>query len=155
AAMVGRAIGRRDLGAARRGAVAALVVGTAFMSVATLVFLLVPHALAALFVTDPATVATAASLIFIGGMFQVFDGVQCVATGILRGTGDTRVPMLLHLVSFWVIGIPLCLWLAMRVGFGPRGVWLGYVGALAVASLSQLVRVRWRLAQDIQRLHIE
>jgi MATE family multidrug resistance protein len=155
AAMVGRAIGRGDLPAARRDAVAALVVGTAFMAIAALAFLTMPRALALLFVRDPATVATAASLIFIAGIFQLFDGVQAVATGILRGTGDTRIPMLLHLLAFWGVGIPLCLWLAFPAGFGPQGVWWGYVGALVCAATIQLFRVRWRLRQDIGRLHID
>ncbi len=155
AAMVGRAIGRRDLPGARRGAMAALALGVAFMAVFTLLYMAMPHALASIFIADPATAATASSLIFIAGTFQIFDGVQSVATGILRGTGDTRVPMLLHLASFWGIGIPLCLWLAFGAGFGPQGIWWGYLGALAVVTTVQLLRVRWRMRQDIQRLHID
>jgi MATE family multidrug resistance protein len=155
AAMVGRAIGREDLSAARRDAVAALAVGTGFMAIAAVLFLTIPRALAMLFVHDPATIATAASLIYIAGIFQLFDGVQAVATGVLRGTGDTRVPMLLHLLAFWGVGIPLCLWLAFRAGLGPQGVWWGYVGALVVAATIQLLRVRWRLRQDIGRLQID
>jgi MATE family multidrug resistance protein len=63
--------------------------------------------------------------------------------------------MLLHLLAFWGVGIPLCLWLAFRAGFGPQGVWWGYVGALVVAATIQLLRVRWRLRQDIRRLQID
>ena len=155
AAMVGRAIGREDLSGARRDAVAALAVGMGLMAIAAIAFLTIPRALALIFVRDPATVATAASLIFIGGLFQIFDGMQAVATGVLRGTGDTRVPMLLHLAGFWGIGIPLSLGLAFRLGFGPQGVWWGYVGALAAVAAMQLLRVRWRLGQDIQRLQID
>jgi MATE family multidrug resistance protein len=155
AAMVGRAVGRGDLSAARRGAVAALAVGVGCMAIAAVVFLTVPRGLAMIFVHDPATIATAASLIFIGGLFQLFDGAQAVATGVLRGTGDTRVPMLLHFAGFWGIGIPVCLWLAFGVGVGPQGVWWGYVVALAAVAFMQLMRVRWRLRQDIQRLRID
>jgi MATE family multidrug resistance protein len=155
AAMVGRAIGREDLSAARRDAIAALAVGMGFMAIAAIAFLTIPRALALIFVRDPATVATAASLIFIGGLFQIFDGMQAVATGVLRGTGDTRVPMLLHLAGFWGIGIPLSLGLAFGLGFGPQGVWWGYVGSLAAVAVMQLLRVRWRLGQDIQRLQID
>ena len=154
-AMVGRAIGRQDLAAARRDAVAAVAVGFGFMSLAAVIFLAAPRALALIFVRDPATVEIAASLIWIGGLFQIFDGLQGVATGVLRGTGDTRVPMLLHLGGFWGIGIPLSLFLAFPAGMGPRGVWWGYVGSLAAVAALQLWRTRWRLAQDIQRLRIE
>jgi MATE family multidrug resistance protein len=155
AAMVGRAIGREDLSAAKRDAVAALAVGVSFMTLAAIAFLTIPRTLALIFVHDPQTVATAASLIFIGGIFQVFDGTQAVATGVLRGTGDTRVPMLLHLAGFWGIGIPLSLTLAFPLGLGPTGVWWGYVGSLAAVATMQLLRVRWRLRQDIRRLQID
>ncbi len=155
AAMVGRAIGRRDLSAAKRDAVAALAVGVSFMAIAAIAFLTIPRQLAMIFVSDPATIAMSASLIFIAGLFQLFDGVQAVATGVLRGTGDTRVPMLLHLLAFWGIGIPLSLWLAFGLGLGPPGIWWGYVGSLAAAAAMQLLRVRWRLRQDIQRLQID
>ncbi|HVT38280.1 MAG TPA: MATE family efflux transporter [Gemmatimonadaceae bacterium] len=155
AAMVGRAIGRRDLAAARRDAVAAIAVGVGFMSLAALAFLLFPRSLARLFVSDPDTVAMASSLIAIGGLFQVFDGIQGVVTGVLRGTGDTRIPMLLHLGGFWGIGIPLSLVLAFGLHMGPPGVWWGFVGSLATVATVQLLRVRWRLAQDIQRLRID
>jgi multidrug resistance protein, MATE family len=155
AAMVGRAIGREDLSAAKRDAVAALAVGMGFMAISAILFLTIPRALAMLFVHDPATIATAASLIWIGGLFQLFDGMQAVATGVLRGTGDTRVPMLLHLAAFWGIGIPVCLGLAFWVGLGPQGVWWGYVIALAAAAAMQLLRVRWRLGQNIKRLQID
>ena len=155
AAIVGRAIGRRDLDAAKRDAVAALVVGVAFMIVSAGLFLAIPGAIASVFASDPATVAMAAALIPIAGVFQVFDGIQVVALGVLRGTGDTRVPMFLHLGGFWGIGIPLSLTLGFVMGMGPRGVWWGYVGSLAAVALMQLARMRWRFRQDIQRLRIE
>ena len=63
--------------------------------------------------------------------------------------------MLLHLAGFWGVGIPLSLWLAFRAGFGPQGIWWGYVGSLAVVTAMQLLRVRWRFTQDIQRLQID
>jgi MATE family multidrug resistance protein len=155
AAMVGRAIGRGDLAGARRDAVAAVVIGLGFMCGAAAVFLLAPGTLAHLFIADVATAKLAASLIMIAGSFQVFDGIQCVAAGILRGTGDTRVPMLLHLGGFWGIGIPLMFGLAFWAGLGPQGVWWAYVISLAAVALMQILRVRWRLAQDVQRLRID
>ena len=155
ASIVGRAIGRRDLSAARRDAVAALAVGVGFMSLAAIVLLSLPQSLARIFVTDPETVAMAASLITIGGLFQICDGLQGVATGVLRGTGDTRIPMLLHLAGFWGIGIPLSLGLAFGLRLGPRGIWWGYVGSISTVALVQLLRVRWRLGQDLQRLRID
>ncbi len=155
AAIVGRAIGSRDLAAAKRDAVAALVVGVAFMVGAAGIFLVIPRAIASVFASDPATVAMAAALIPIAGVFQVFDGIQVVALGVLRGTGDTRIPMFLHLGGFWGIGIPLSLALGFTLGMGPRGIWWGYVGSLAAVAVLQLLRMRWRFGQDIQRLRID
>lgn len=155
AAMVGRAIGRGDIAAARRDSVAAIGVVLAFMTVAAVVFVGFPGALASLFLDDTETVAIAGSLIVIAGVFQVFDGIQGVCTGVLRGAADTRVPMLLHLGGFWGIGAPLGLVLAFRAGLGPRGVWLGYLGSLVVVAAAQLLRVRWRLSRPIERLRID
>ncbi len=155
AAMVGRAIGRGDMPAARREAVAAIAVGLGFMVCSALVFWAIPQTLAGLFITDPDTLALAASLIVIGAIFQVFDGIQGVATGVLRGTADTRVPMLIHLAGFWFVGAPAGLWLALRTPLGPRGVWWGYVAGLVVVAVLQLWRVRWRLARHLPRLQVE
>ena len=155
AAIVGRAIGRGDLAAAKRDAVAALVVGVTFMVMAAGLFLAIPGTIASIFASDSATVALAAALIPIAGLFQIFDGIQVVALGVLRGTGDTRIPMFLHLGGFWGIGIPLSLVLGFTVGMGPQGIWWGYVGSLAAVAVMQLLRVRWRLGQDIQRLRID
>jgi MATE family multidrug resistance protein len=155
AAMVGRAIGRGDIEAARRGSVAAIGVVLVFMLGAAAVFVGLPHTLASLFLDDAETVAIAASLIAIAGVFQVFDGIQGVCAGILRGAADTRIPMLLHLGGFWGIGAPLGLVLAFPAGLGPRGVWLGYLGSLVVVAAAQLLRVRWRLSRPIARLRID
>ena len=155
AAMVGRAIGRGDIAAARRDAVAAIGVGLAFMSAAALVFLAAPDGLAAMFITDSDTRRTAAQLLVVAGVFQVFDGIQGVATGVLRGTADTAVPMVVHLTGFWLIGAPAGLWAAYRGGLGPRGVWWGYVVGLAFVATALVWRVRWRLARDIGRTHLD
>ena len=155
ASMVGRAIGRGDMPAARRDAVAAIAVGLGFMTVAALVFAWYSRALAGLFIADPETLAMAASLIAIAAAFQVFDGIQGVATGVLRGTADTRVPMLIHLGGFWGVGAPLGLLLALRTSLGPRGVWWGYVAGLFTVAALQLWRVRWRLAGNVERLQVE
>ncbi len=96
--MVGNAVGRNDAVAARRYARAALFTGGGFMAATAGVFLGMPGALARIYTTDPAVLALAVSLIPIAGVFQVFDGLQVVCVGILRGLGDTRAPMVVALV---------------------------------------------------------
>ena len=152
--MVGRAIGRGDPAAARRDAVAAMAVGIGFMSLTAVAFLVVPGLFARAYTTDGGVIAVAMALIPIAGIFQVFDGMQVCATGVLRGAGDTRVPMAIHMASFWLVGIPLGSWLCFGLGGGPVALWWGLTAGLAAAGLLQLVRVRARLGGPLERLRI-
>jgi MATE family multidrug resistance protein len=152
---VGNAIGRGDPAATRRAARVALQGGLAFMSVTSALFLLFPRALARAYTDEAGVIAVAVTLIPLAGVFGVFDGLQVVAGGCLRGSGDTRFPMLVHMVGFWAFGLPLGWWLAFRDGRGPAGLWWGLVVGLAVVAVVLFARVRARLAGDIQRLRIE
>jgi len=152
--MVGRAIGRGDPAAARRDAVAALVVGIGFMSLTAIAFLAWPGFFARAYTSEGSVVAVAMALIPIAGIFQVFDGMQVCATGVLRGAGDTRVPMAIHMASFWLVGIPLGSWLCFGLDGGPVALWWGLTAGLAAAGLLQLVRVRSRLGGPLERLRI-
>src|SRR4030095_4898642 len=138
--LVGRAVGAGDPGAARRAGVAALVTGTAFMTVSAIVLGLAPRLLARAYTPDAAILALAAVLIPIAGVFQVFDGVQVVSIGVLRGLGDTRTPLIVNVVGFWLFALPLSLWLGFSAGWGPRGLWWGVVAGLFVVALFLVVR---------------
>jgi MATE family multidrug resistance protein len=155
AAVVGRAIGRGDLPAARRDALAAIACGVGFMCVSAVVFIAAPEWLTARYTTDASTVAVAVALVPLAGWFQVFDGLQAVTSGVLRGTGDTRVPAMLHLIAFWGIGIPLGYFLGFHTALRERGLWMGLVAGLAAAALLQSGRVVRRLRTDIVRLRID
>jgi MATE family multidrug resistance protein len=155
AVMVGRAVGRGDMAASRRDAVAALVVGVGFMALCAMLFAAIPGTLAGFYTQDAATFTLAAMLIPIAAVFQVFDGTQVVAASILRGTGDTRVPAILHTLSFWAFGIPFGALLAFYFHLGAAGLWWGLTVGLAVAAVLQLARVRARLSGDVARLVID
>ncbi|HYV96504.1 MAG TPA: MATE family efflux transporter [Gemmatimonadaceae bacterium] len=155
AAMVGRAIGRADMPAARRDAVASLACGVGFMGITAALFMGIPGILAGLFTGDPATIAMALTLLPIAGLFQVFDGMQVVSAAILRGTGDTRWPMIFHVLSFWAVGIPLGLALAFATSVGPQGLWWGLTAGLASAAVLQVFRVASHLKRDISRVTID
>ena len=99
--------------------------------------------------------AMALLLLPVAGVFQVFDGMQVVSAALLRGIGDTRVPMVLHLLSFWAVGIPLGAFLSFTMGWGPTGLWWGLTAGLASAGVLQLARVRSRLSRDIRRLRVD
>ena len=154
-AVVGRAIGRGDMPAARRDAVAAIVCGTGFMCISATAFLVAPEWLATRYTTEAATVAVAVALIPLAGWFQVFDGLQAVTGGVLRGTGDTRVPAVLHLIAFWGVGVPLGAFLGFRTPLRERGLWIGLVAGLAAAAMLQSARVVFRLRGDLRRVRVD
>jgi MATE family multidrug resistance protein len=153
--VVGQAVGREDPAGARRAVGAGMATATAFMSFTAVMFLTVPGPLARAFSTDATVVAAAAALLPIAGVFQVFDGVQVAAAGALRGIGDTRVPMLLNLFGFWIIGLPTCALLGFRVGLGPRGVWWGLALGIGVVGVLLLFRIRRRFGRELRRLVID
>jgi MATE family multidrug resistance protein len=152
AALVGRAVGRGDAAGARASAKAALGLGAAFMCCTALLFLTVPRFFASLYTTDQAVVAFATVLLPLAGIFQVFDGLQVVAAGILRGVGDTRAPMLINLLGFVFLGLGASLFLAYRTPLGAVGLWWGLVIGLAAVATILLLRVRFALRRPLQRM---
>ena len=99
-------------------------------------------------------VALATALIRIAGVFQLFDGAQVVATGILRGAADTRMPMLMNLVGYFVLGVPIGALLCFALGWGVPGIWWGLVVGLAGASSLLTYRVAHRLGGRVARLRV-
>jgi multidrug resistance protein, MATE family len=152
---VGQAVGRGEPAAARFAVAAALVSGASFMFLAGVVLVALPGALTALYTNDPAVVVVAVALIPVAGVFQVFDGLQVVAAGVLRGIGDTTAPFLANLVAFWVIGLPIGVYLGFRTAAGPVGLWWGLVVGLAAVALFLVIRVRVRMRRDLVRIIIE
>jgi MATE family, multidrug efflux pump len=155
AVVVGRAVGREDRAEATSAARAALACAVVFMSATAMAFILAPHFLAGLYTRDGAVLGLAAMLLPLAGVFQVFDGIQVTSIGILRGLGDTRAPMIIGLLGYWVIGLPVSLWLGFELGEGPVGLWWGLVLGLVVVAIFLVIRVRLRLRQPLQRVHID
>lgn len=119
-----------------RSAAAGIAMGAGVMLASGVAYSLVPRFFVGLYTQDAAVVGLAASLLPLAGAFQLFDGTQVTAFGVLRGAGDVRLPSLANLVGYWLFGLPLGGWLAFGLGWGPRGVWIGLVVALvSVASL--------------------
>ena len=136
AVRVGHAVGRRDLTGARYSGWVALGIGAAFMGVAAFAFLMVPQPILRIFTSDARVIETGVLLLSVAAVFQLFDGLQAVATGVLRGLGDTWTPMLCNLAGHWCVGLPvgyaLCFWL----GWGVVGLWLGLsLGLILVGVL--------------------
>jgi MATE family multidrug resistance protein len=145
---VGHAVGAGDPGRARRAGWLALGLGAGFMLLAAVVFLAAPGPLIALYTRDPEVMALGRRLLGVVAAFEVFDGIQTVSTGALRGLGETRVPMLANLVGYWVLGLPLGLGLCFVLHRGIFGLWIGLTLALIVVATTLLAR--WR--RDSARL---
>ncbi len=132
AVRVGQQLGKKDPAGAHRAGWSAIMLGAGFMTCAGLVFVSIPTWIARLFSPDPIVIRTGARLLLVAAAFQLFDGVQTVATGALRGSGDTRTPMLANFVAYWLIGLPVGYLLCFKLGWGAVGVWIGLCGGLMI-----------------------
>jgi len=136
AVRVGQGIGRGDPAGAGRAGWAAVAMGATFMSFAAIVLVLAPHLIVKIFTPDPAVMRIGVDLLLVAAAFQLFDGLQTVATGALRGAGETRIPMLSSFIAYWVIGLPLGYYLGFARGFGALGLWTGLAISLMVIGTS-------------------
>ncbi len=136
---VGQALGRSDRAGAIRAGWVAIGVGVGFMGLCALVFLTIPGVLLTQFTDVPTVVATALPLLGTAACFQLFDGLQVVATGSLRGLGETTTSMVANLAGHWLIGLPVGYTLGFVVGLGVAGIWLGLASGLICCGILQLV----------------
>lgn len=136
AVLVGHGIGRRDAVEARQAGWSAVRVGAGFMALAGMVFLTLPVPLMRAFTVDPAVVDVGRRLLMLCAVFQLFDALQVVATGALRGLGETRSPMVWNLVGLWCFGLPLGYTLAILSGWGILGLWVGLSAGLCLVGVA-------------------
>ena len=142
AVRVGQAIGRKDPTGAARAGDTAILIGALFMGLCSVFLLVFPRWIARVYTPDETVIHTTVLLLAAGAAFQLFDGLQTVATGALRGAGDTRTPMFCHFTAYWVIGLPLGAWLCFRRGWGAFGVWAGL--SLALILIGVVLLLAWR-----------
>jgi MATE family multidrug resistance protein len=142
AVRVGQAVGRKDPQGAGDAGTTAIFLGAAFMTCMSIVLLVIPRWIARAYTPDPAIIHSTIILLAAGAAFQLFDGIQTVATGALRGLGDTRTPMFCHFTAYWIVGLPLGAWLCFRRGWGAFGLWAGL--SLALILIGIVLLVVWR-----------
>ncbi len=148
AVRVGQAIGRGDPRGAGEAGGTAILLGAAFMTCAGVALLLFPRWIARMYTPDETVIHSTILLLAAGAAFQLFDGIQTVATGALRGAGDTRTPMFCHFTAYWIIGLPLGAWLCFYRGWGAFGLWSGL--SLALILIGIVLLFAWR--RTVRRL---
>ena len=112
----------------------------AFMLVCAVVFFAFRFFLPTLYIDDPEVISLSASLLIIAGLFQLSDGVQVVGLGVLRGLEDVKVPTLVTLMAYWVLGLPLGYVLAFEFGWAEKGVWIGLLIGLTITAVMLFYR---------------
>lgn len=138
AVRVGHAVGEGR--SPRSAGLIGITMGAAFMACTSTMFLLFPRPLVALFTDDPAITELSVTLLGIAAMFQLFDGIQGVAAGALRGAGDVRFAFLANVAAHWLVGFPLAIFLGLHLGLGAPGLWWGLLVGLALVA----VLLSWR-----------
>jgi len=152
AVRVGHALGAGDPRQAVRAGWTALAVAAVIMSAVGLIFILSPLPLLRVFTNEPPLLAMATRLLAIAAAFQLFDGAQVVATGVLRGAGDTRTPVIMNVIGHWLLGLPIGYALCFLAGWGVAGLWVGLsIGLIFVAIV---LTIAWhRQAQRLVPYH--
>ncbi len=136
AVRVGQAVGRKDAHGVRVAGWTALAIAGTFMAVCSAGFAIAPHFLLGIFTSDASVLRVATTVLFIYAAFQVFDALQVVATGALRGLGDTRTPMILNFFGHWFLGLPLGAYLCFSRAWGVPGLWLGLAIGLTTVGIT-------------------
>ena len=136
---VGQAIGRGDPTAAKWAGYLGMSLSALFMLATATLFWVAPRPIVGLYLdlgdaANTETAGVAVGLLGIAAVFQIFDGLQVSAAGALRGLKDTRVPMVLCFISYWILGLPVSAFLGFRAGWGAQGFWWGFVLGLASAA---------------------
>jgi MATE family multidrug resistance protein len=132
---VSHAFGDRDRKELIHAVFASLHIVIAFMSLMGILFVVLRNQLPLLFTSDPDVIRFAAGLLIVGAFFQIFDGVQVVLLGALRGMADVRIPMFIAFFSYIVVSLPISYLLAFVFNFGYSGVWIGFVFGLSTAAI--------------------
>lgn len=118
----------------------------AFMAITAITFITFPRFFVGFYTSDLEVLAFAPTLLLVGGLFQIFDGVQVVGFGVLRGMGHSKQALKNTIVSYWLVGMPTGFLFAKTLGFGAQGYWIGFTVGLATASVMHFLSMKQKLA---------
>jgi MATE family multidrug resistance protein len=140
---VGNQLGRNDIFNLRLAGFTTFAMGAAFMTISCLIFLVGREFLPSLYINEQEVIQLAASLLIIAAFFQISDGIQVVGLGALRGMGDVKIPTLITLIAYWVLGLPIGYLLSIPLDLGPQGIWYGLLIGLSTAAVMLFTRFNY------------
>lgn len=140
-------LGTRNFESMERVSYSAVHLVVAYMGLCGLAFLILRHQLPYIFTNDPLVIAQAASLLMVAALFQLFDGLQVVCLGILRGFADVKAPMFIAGFSYLAIGLPTSYLCAFTFGLGAEGIWYGFLAGLISAGILLAFRIRKKIRE--------
>jgi MATE family, multidrug efflux pump len=149
AILVGNAVGKESIKEIRKAGFTAILLGASFMTMAGIIFISFRNFLPTLYISDREVISIASSLLIIAALFQIFDGIQGVGVGILRGLTDVKIPTLITFIAYWVLGLPIAYVLGFSFKFGVQGVWVGLLIGLAASAVMLTLRFNRRSKQRI------
>lgn len=139
---VSNQIGKGNLKGMREAGMVVFGMVIVFMFATAILFIAARFYLPTLYIDDPEVIALSASLLIIAGLFQLSDGVQVVGLGVLRGMEDVKVPTLVTLMAYWVLGLPLGYLFAFELGMAEKGIWYGLLIGLSITAVMLFYRFR-------------
>lgn len=140
---VGNQLGKQDIPNMRRAGFSAFLMGLMLMTASAIFFVVGKHFLPSLYIDEPDVIELAGSLLIVAAFFQLSDGVQAVGLGSLRGMADVKIPTIITLVAYWVLGLPIAYWLAFPMDLGPHGIWYGLLLSLTIAAILLFARFHY------------
>ena len=132
---VGNAIGKGSWAEARHRGIVGIALSTLFMSITAIIMYTMPELITSIYTQDIDVQSVAVSLLYMAAIFQISDGLQVSGYGALRGLKDTKIPMYVNLVAYWIIGLPVGYYLGITQDIGPQGLWMGLIAGLTVAAI--------------------
>ena len=137
---VGNAIGKGSMYNARYRGYVGITLATLFMCVTAVVIYLFPDLISSMYTQDPEVRDVAVSLLYMAAIFQISDGLQVSGYGALRGLKDTKIPMVVNFIAYWMVGLPLGYYLGITRNIGPQGLWMGLIAGLTIAAILHNIR---------------
>jgi len=139
-ARVGFAVGKKALDEARFIGYIGIAISTLVMCLTALLMLTIPEIIIGVYTKEADVARIAVSLLFFAAIFQISDGLQVSGQAALRGLKDTKIPMFVNVVAYWVVGLPLGYLLGINYDLGPAGLWIGLILGLSVAAVLHNLR---------------